>query len=104
MKYDHYKQNIKFERKINHLQSLTGMPMWNGRNPSISEIRAYERRLLEQQALGMEKKVTLFQRFSAGLKQRVSSVFGLLTLAKHKTTKIKHKVAETSNSEVECCS
>lgn len=103
MKYDHYKQNINFERKINHLQSLTGMPMWNGRNPSISEIRAYERRVLEQQVLGMEKKASFFQRFSAGLKRRLTNALGLFTLAKQKTSKIKHTVTETNNPEAECC-
>ena len=103
MKYDHYKQNINFERKINHLQSLTGMPMWNGRNPSISQIRAYERRLLEQQSLGIEKKANFLQRFTTGIKRRLSNAFGLFTLAKHKTSKIKHKVAETNSPEAECC-
>ncbi len=102
MKYDHYKQNIKFERKINHLQSLTGMPMWNGRNPSISQIRAYERRLMEQQTMETQKKKeSLFQQCLNGLRRRVSGIQVKLSQQKPKN-KMRAGII-TSTSKIENC-
>lgn len=49
-------QNRKLRNQVSHLSGFIGMPMWNGRNPTLSEIREYDRRLLEQQALEFEQQ------------------------------------------------
>jgi hypothetical protein len=50
MENRNYKQHRKFKNQVNHMQGFIGMPMWNYRNPSLSEIREYDRRVLELQA------------------------------------------------------
>ncbi len=47
-------QNRKFKKQVSHLQSFVGMPMSSHHNPSLSDIRENDRRLLEKQALGFE--------------------------------------------------
>ena len=55
MKYSNKsKQDIKFEKQVNHMQGFIGIPMWNYRNPSLSEIREYDRRIIELQAKGFK--------------------------------------------------
>ena len=41
----------KARNHVIHLQSFIGMPMWNwnGRNPTLSEIRDFDRLVLAQQ-------------------------------------------------------
>ena len=57
MKYTNKsKQDIKFEKQVSHMQGFIGMPMWNYRNPSLSEIREYDRRILELQAKGFKPR------------------------------------------------
>ena len=94
-------QNIKFNKQVSHLSSFVGMPMWNGRNPTLSEIREFDRRVLEQQALGFEaKKQSIFVRLSKGLKQQISKALVLASSAKQKSANIKHGL---SKPDVECC-
>lgn len=48
------RQDRKFDNQVNHLQSFIGMPHWNGRNPTLSEIREYDRLILEKQAMSFK--------------------------------------------------
>lgn len=50
------KVDRKFEKQVSHLSGFIGMPMWNGRNPSLSEIREFDRRILEQQVKAFKPK------------------------------------------------
>jgi len=53
VKNSNNKQDRKFRKKVSQMSGFIGMPMWNGRNPSLSEIREYDRHILEKQALGL---------------------------------------------------
>ncbi|WP_299878954.1 hypothetical protein [uncultured Cocleimonas sp.] len=57
----------KFEKQVSHLSGFIGMPMWNGRNPTLSEIREYDRRLLERQSMGFESRKSLLKQLSSSV-------------------------------------
>ncbi|MEH6456947.1 MAG: hypothetical protein V7749_11525 [Cocleimonas sp.] len=104
MKNDNYKQhktqNMKFEKKVNHMSSFIGMPMWNGHNPSLTEIREYDRRLLEKQALGFgPERKSFVSRLFNGLISIVSIVLKQLKKAEVKITEKKEPVKISP----ECC-
>lgn len=56
-------QDEQFERKLNHLQGVVGMPNWNFGSPTFDEIKEYDRigRQLQHKAkLGFLKRVIKF--------------------------------------------
>ena len=56
-------QDEKFERKMNHLQGVVGMPNWSFGSPTFDEIKEYDRigRQLQHKAkLGFLKRVIKF--------------------------------------------
>lgn len=113
--YKQNKQDRKFTNQVSHLSGFIGMPMWNGRNPTLSEIREFDRRVLEQQALEIEqqsfetarvysqgfesKRQSSLNRFYAWLGGGVSKTFG--KIAKTGITVGGKKAAVDSNPE--CC-
>ena len=99
-----YKQERKFKKQVSHLSGFVGMPMWNGRNPSLSDIREFDRRILEKQVLGLEsQKSNLLLRLSKSLKQHFVNAFTLASNTKKKTVNIKYGLPKSSNIDVECC-
>jgi len=78
--------------------------MWNGRHPTLSEIREYDRRLLEKQALrvGVKKKGVVMQ-LKAVLKRRISNFINTLMTPKPKTKKVKHQAVLSIKPNAECC-
>jgi len=104
MKNSNNNQHRKFKNQLNHMQSFIGMPMWNGRNPSLSEIREYDRLLLEKQALGFEpKRKSLLSRLSGGLMNITSKALRQMTKAGKKTKQIKQEITKPINTGIECC-
>ena len=104
--YKDKKQSIQFEKKINHLQSFIGMPMWNGRNPTLAEIREYDRRLIEKQALDFKVgEKSIFSRFSKKLKQQFLKSLNNYPKIKPKS-KVKileRDIAQPIKPEAGCC-
>ncbi len=100
MKYSNNRQYRKFEKQVNHLSGFIGMPVWNGRNPSLSEIREYDRRVLEKQALGFEpERNSLLKRLFVWTSSAASKAFG-------KTVKVAVTITEKKSSiktNPECC-
>ncbi len=100
MKNSNNIQDIKFEKQVNHLQNFIGMPMWNGRNPSLSEIREYDRRILEKQALGFEpKRKGLLKRVFIWAIKIVIKAFNQSA----KTSVKKREYLKPIKTGVECC-
>jgi len=100
-----YNNDRRFNKQVSHLSSFIGMPMWNGTAPTLSEIREYDRRVLEQQALALEnKRIGFFQRSLTALSHRISRVFTLVFSAKQKTLKIKHEIAKPVMPDMKCLS
>ena len=104
MKNSNYQQDMKFNNQVNHLQSFIGMSMWNGRNPSLSEIREYDRQLLEKQALGFEPKR------KSSLKLLISSMMTIVSTASNQIAKAGKKSSEITSelkapikTATECC-
>ena len=98
MKNSNNKQDRKFEKQVSHLQSFIGMPLWNGRSPSLSEIREYDRRLLEKQALGFEpKRKSLLSRLIASMMRNTSKAFARIETASINKPDIAVKTS------AECC-
>lgn len=99
-----YKHEKKFTKQINHMSSFIGMPMWNGRNPTLSEIREYDRRLIERQSqVVKQNKKGLVRFLFEGLKTQSSHVFGLISNAKKKTKNIKYEISKPIKTNAECC-
>jgi len=93
MKNDNFnkqnKQDRKFRQQSYHLSSFIGMPMWNGRNPSLSEIREFDRRILEKQALGFEpKRKSVLRHQLESLKLVVYKAIGHISKAENKQMKV----------------
>ncbi len=100
MKNSNHKQDIKFRKQVSHLSGFIGMPMWNGRSPSLSEIREYDRRILEKQALGFEpKRKSVLKRLFAWTASVVSKAFG--KIVKVGVTMTEKKASIKTNPE--CC-
>ena len=98
------KQNRKLEKQVNHLQSFIGMPMWNGHNPSLSEIREYDRRLLEKQALCLEpKRRSLLRYLFDGLKSYTLKALRPILKTANKTKTIKLGIVKPIKTGNECC-
>jgi len=98
-------QNRAFNKKLNHLQSFIGMPMWDGRKPTISEIREYDRRLLEKQALSFEKQKDGFLiRASEKLRFQLSRPVKAFLQAKQKTKNTKAEITLPTITDAKCCS
>jgi len=98
-------QDRKFERQVNHLQSFIGMPHWNGRNPTLSEIREYDRLILEQQAIGFKpKRKSVLQRVSSWMVAGVSKAAGQIVKAGEKTSKITSEIKKPVATGTEYCS
>ena len=113
-----FQQDRKFKKQVSHLSGFIGMPMWNGRNPTLSEIREYDRRILEQQAMKFESEgVEMLESPSSELpgfkgkrKNRLNRsltwVLSIVSKAIGKTDKggieVSHK-KESVKSSPECC-
>ena len=86
------------------MSGFIGMPMWNGRNPSLSEIREYDRYILEKQALGFEpKRKSLLRRLFGGLRTIELKAFVQIAKAGKKTRAIKHEITKPVKKGSECC-
>lgn len=94
------KHDRNFNNQVNHLHSFIGMPMWNGRNPSISEIRAFNRRLLEQQAL--EKQVLEQKAVKFDLKKKRFINF-VKEFFLGKTIDLNNRLDHQKKTNIECC-
>lgn len=104
MKNSKNNQDRKFKNQVNHIHSFIGMPLWNGRNPSLSEIREYDRLILEKQALGFEpKSKSIFRLLVSALMNITSKYTKQITKAGKKTKQIKHEIAKPLNTGTECC-
>ncbi len=98
------KQEIKFNQQVNHLQSFIGMPPWNGRNPTFSEIRENDRRILEKQALGFEpKRKSLVRYIFDGLKTFIPSESRQTPMLAKKLKASKQSTNESIPIGTECC-
>jgi len=98
-------QNRAFNKKVSHLQSFIGMPMWNGRKPTISEIREYDRQLLEKQALSLEKQKDGFViRALEKFRFQLTRPFAAFLQAKQKTKNTKAEITLPTITDAKCCS
>ncbi|MGK0272734.1 MAG: hypothetical protein ACI88H_003407 [Cocleimonas sp.] len=97
-------QDRKFKNQVSHLSGFIGMPMWNGRNPSLAEIREYDRRILEKQALNLEARRTPFVKvLFPGVMTLASKAFSKTAKIKKRTKVMKHDIAKARNTPTECC-
>ncbi len=109
MKNSNNKQDMKFNNQVNHMQGFIGMPQWNYRNPSLSESREYDRRILEKQALGFKpKRQSLLNRLNGWLMTTFAKAFNQIREAK---IEAKRQVNKKANERIEpvktgseCCS
>ncbi len=86
------------------MSGFIGMPMWNYKNPSLAEIREYDRRILAQQALGFKPmRESLLKRSVVGLKSIAITAFGQIAKAGKKTSEIKQEITKPVNTGTECC-
>lgn len=94
----------KFEKQVNHLQGFIGMPMWNGRNPSLNEIREYDRRIIEQQAKDLRpKRKSLLKRIFAWIFQNAQQSLGGYPFDKTITAVKNKKRKDLNEVGTECC-
>ena len=101
---EHNYQDRKFRNQVSHLSGFIGMPIWYGRNPTLSEIREYDRRVLEKQALGFElKRKKLLKRLFAVLRLKTFNIFLQTSDASQKKNKIKGKAINPIETGSECC-
>ena len=99
------RQDRKLRKQVNHLSGFIGMPMWNGSNPSLSEIREYDRRLLEKQALGlMPQRKGLMKALLRGVINTTSKAFVTNTKIKKTPKAFKYEISKPMNTSSECCS
>lgn len=108
MKNGNYKHtnthDKKFTKQVNHLSSFIGMPMWHGQNPSLEDIREYDRRLIERQSQSVKpKRKGLLKLLFEGLKTQGTHASGLILNAKKKTKNIKCEISKPIKTEAECC-
>lgn len=76
MNINNDEQARKFTNQLNHLQSFIGTPARYINNPSLSEIRENDRRLLEQQALGFKpRRGNMLSLILTGLSNSTQKVF-----------------------------
>ena len=105
MKNSNYKHNRKFERQVSHMQGFIGMPQWNYRNPSLEEIREYDRRILEEQAKGFKpRRKSLLKLFYSWMMTISSKSFRQIAKARNKTSEITSGLKEPVKTGSECCS
>ena len=90
----------KFERQVNHLQSFVGMPHWNYRNPSIEEIREFDRRILEQQANDYQaKRSSVLSKVFSWIFKSPTTAFDFTAKAATKKKAIKAPII----TDADCC-
>ena len=98
MKNSNHKQDMKFRKQVSHMSGFIGMPMWNGRSPSLSEIREYDRRILEKQALGFDsKRKGLLGRLIGSMMSNTSKAVAQIEAAS------KNKPDISVKTSAECC-
>ena len=98
------KQDRKFDRQVSHLQSFIGMPHWNGRNPTLSEIREYDRRLIEKQALGFKpKRNSVLKRVFSWMTASASNASSQVVSKSKKIGKKTREIKEPVDSSSACC-
>ena len=102
----------KFVKQVSHLSGFIGMPTWNGRNPTLSETREYDRLILEKQAQTFKPKNSLLKRLNSSIGRIFAAAFEKVETNKKtenmgssgraiiKTKERKESLVTTGN---ECC-
>ena len=99
-----FRQNRKLRKQVSHLSGFIGMPMWNGRNPSLNEIREYDRRIIEQQTKDLKpKRKSLLKRIFSWIFQNAHQSLEVDHSKKAIAVVKKKKKKESNEIDTECC-
>ena len=86
------------------MQGFIGMPQWNYRNPSLAEIREYDRRILEQQELGLKPgRKSLLKPLFNWMMTIPSKAFSQIKKASEKSSEITSELKEPVKTNPEYC-